>query len=197
MSRIVADGVGTRPVPGVEQGAPLQKELGICGASRVRACRQAWKRDAALVVLAGSVARYRAHPESWSPEPAAMSSASCPIRQRDLSERTGPGLPSSPKARWRREARSSIACVSAQAKPGKEEEVVDFLVLPNDEAGRDAHFNGKMAVALVEKPGPQDCLSGRPSRADPSQPDRGFRASRIPVSPFGVQTASQFTSYTI
>jgi hypothetical protein len=30
-----------------------------------------WKRDAALVLLSGSAARYRAHRESWTPEPAA------------------------------------------------------------------------------------------------------------------------------
>ena len=36
-----------------------------------RSASKTWKRDAALVVLAGSVARYRAHRDSWTPEPAA------------------------------------------------------------------------------------------------------------------------------
>ena len=81
--------------------------------------------------------------------------------------------------------------VPMQAKPGKEDEVADFLrsALPlvndepgtvswfaiqegqsrfavfgtyNDEAGRDAHLNGKLAAALMEKVDSGDVFIGTP-----------------------------------
>jgi quinol monooxygenase YgiN len=80
--------------------------------------------------------------------------------------------------------------VPLEAKPGKEKEVADFLrsAVPlvnaevgtiswfaiqegpssfaifdtfDDETGRDAHLNGKVAAALMERPKPATCLPKR------------------------------------
>jgi quinol monooxygenase YgiN len=51
--------------------------------------------------------------------------------------------------------------VPLQAKPGKEKEVAIFDTF-DDEAGRDAHLNGKVAAALMEKARAGDLFAKTP-----------------------------------